>query len=1027
MSVTARIKRKQIMKFHANKVVSILLIILMVLSTTATGFADEVPDGAAEEPLTEEEPAKEEAPEPEKAPEPKEEKPEETKAPESAPGPEPAPATEQPESETQGIEPEAKANAEAADGNASAKRSKSGKKALSANKTAKFKLSAFTDGTYAPEEFSFTGGTGRTKVTCDEVIIKDGKATAVFKTTSDAMTHFYMGTVSGNAENTSLYDPSTGQCGQDVYALSNKTAYVPVTLNEEKPFAGRTTAMSEPHWIQYKYKITLTDPSGKESDDTTIPDQPSDGGDQTPDDQGSGDTPSDGGQTPDDQGQDGGSDQNPDGQGQDGGSDQSPDGQSQDGSSDQAPSDSQGQDGQDQGGQDPGSDQSDQSADGQGQSDGTDVEPGKDDQEPGEAEEPEKAGTLKDGTYKVKATTCRKMFYLYPKETDPAEVVLTVKDGKMTATITLTGEGYDYVYMGTPAQAKKAGKSKWIKADIVNGYYTFTIPVSALDKKLPITPHSSKYEADGDPSTEPWRPDKWIMFYSKGAKKTADGESVVPKGKKKSSDRKKSTSGKQKKFKNDKKAAKESKYKDDSGKSTSAVNNSTSLKDGVYTPDRFSWSGGSGRLAYIRCNKITVKGGKAYATIEFSSSKYDSLKANGRVYSKSGGGNSKFTIPVKLNANNTIIGRTTAMSQPHWIKYTIFIYKKGATDGGKTGKSAEKGDDDHVTNTKKLSSEAPDLMGLEFKEEVKVENAKYFKIYRYEQGITLIEIDQAQDTALYTEEKKKDDKPADAKAAAGDASDGQQDSGDKEGAKGNSSDQNDAKDDSSDTDGSTVADDGQGAVEYDDDGNPVARSQNEITEGLYHNNIVNYLVVPDGVEAPAGLDKDCIIIQQPVESAYIASHAALDDLEELGALGLVKSVGMDAGDVKSKALAEAIEAEDAQALGSYEKPDYAAIIKAKTDFAVFPDDVLPEAVSDKADDEKKAESDERKEALEIYQRRFSALAVPMIIDRSADEADNYGEAEWIKVYGAVFGKEKEAEAAFDKFKKDNKKKAGKKQ
>ena len=78
-----------------------------------------------------------------------------------------------------------------------------------------------------------------------------------------------------------------------------------------------------------------------------------------------------------------------------------------------------------------------------------------------EPKEPTKTKTLKDGTYKVKATTDRRMFYLYPKEKNPATVVLVKKNGKMTATITLTGSGYDYVYMGSYKNAiKKSNKSK---------------------------------------------------------------------------------------------------------------------------------------------------------------------------------------------------------------------------------------------------------------------------------------------------------------------------------------------------------------------------------------------------------------------------------------------------------------------------------------------------------------------------------------------------------------------------------------
>ena len=75
----------------------------------------------------------------------------------------------------------------------------------------------------------------------------------------------------------------------------------------------------------------------------------------------------------------------------------------------------------------------------------------------------------------------------------------------------------------------------------------------------------------------------------------------------------------------------ESKYESDLNKSTARVNSTTGLKDGVYTPDSFSWSGGTGKVS-ITCSKVTVTGGQAYATITFSSPHYQYVKANGNVY-----------------------------------------------------------------------------------------------------------------------------------------------------------------------------------------------------------------------------------------------------------------------------------------------------------------------------------------------------------------------------------------------------------
>ncbi|MDO4518351.1 MAG: hypothetical protein Q4B78_03995, partial [Bacillota bacterium] len=41
-----------------------------------------------------------------------------------------------------------------------------------------------TDGTYKPDEFTFTGGTGKLKITCDKVVIKGGDAFAELQLSS---------------------------------------------------------------------------------------------------------------------------------------------------------------------------------------------------------------------------------------------------------------------------------------------------------------------------------------------------------------------------------------------------------------------------------------------------------------------------------------------------------------------------------------------------------------------------------------------------------------------------------------------------------------------------------------------------------------------------------------------------------------------------------------------------------------------------------------------------------------------------
>ena len=591
------------------------------------------------------------------------------------------------------------------------------------------------------------------------------------------------------------------------------------------------------------------------------------------------------------------------------------------------------------------------------------------DPSPSDPTVPAETKDLKAGTWKVKSDTDNRMFYLYPK-TGTKYSTLTVKgEGSkktMTATVTLTGEGYDYLYMGTALEAAKAPKNQWIKAKVVNGYYTYTLPVSALDKNLTVSAHSKKLNS--------WF-EHTIIFYSSGAKAVSSGTSTtVPKTKKKKD--KYATSGKQTKFKKSKKKDKVSKYKDDSQKSTGAVNNRTALKDGVYTPDSFSWSGGSGRLAYIKCRKITVTGGKAYATIVFGSSSYDRLKANGKVYSKSGGGLSTFVIPVKLNANNTIIGRTTAMSQPHWIRYTIYVKKAVSAKAAKKARAeAKKAAKDAQKSKLSLSKSAPKITGLKYKSTVKNKYAKYFRIFRYNHGVSLLSIDISKNTALYEEYTKN------AKRFA--------------------------KED--------------GKVEYDEEGKPVARSQHEIIEALYKNNVVSYLLVPEKFDVPAGLDKQYIIVRIPAEKNYVASNSALSFLDAMDAVDGIRLTGVTPEKVTASGVAKAIKQKHIAYAGTPESPRYSTIIRKKTRLAVLPGSLIPKEISTKetllnkdkiAKQKKQAETDQKK--LETLESRFTALDIPVILDRSQQEKSRLGKKEWIRVYGEIYGNAKKSQKIFEK-------------
>ena len=118
--------------------------------------------------------------------------------------------------------------------------------------------------------FKFTGGTGKAKLTLDKLVVEDGKATATFTASSATQTHIYLAHTSSSEEDTALYDPDTDKCGEGVYPFDeNRKVTIPVRIGKETDYAVRSTVMSDPHWIQYQYTITVDVPAETDFDNST--------------------------------------------------------------------------------------------------------------------------------------------------------------------------------------------------------------------------------------------------------------------------------------------------------------------------------------------------------------------------------------------------------------------------------------------------------------------------------------------------------------------------------------------------------------------------------------------------------------------------------------------------------------------------------------------------------------------------------------------------------------------------------------
>ena len=565
--------------------------------------------------------------------------------------------------------------------------------------------------------------------------------------------------------------------------------------------------------------------------------------------------------------------------------------------------------------------------------------------------------TLTDGNYQVDVDTGNKMFRV-------TDCVMTVKNGQMTAAVTLSGRGYNRIYLGDVNNASDDEKN-WILPDsLLAEQYTFQIPVEKLDEVMTIAVHTTKSN-------------KWdtrtLTFHSEGMTKIADSNhgnasngnngsngSLTPGGNNNnpgntSNGNNSGSTGSNNgntgnNTTNNGKPDKESKYESDLNKSTARVNSATGLKDGVYTPDSFSWSGGTGKVR-ISCSKVTVTGGQAYATITFSSTHYQYVKANGNVYypSSKTGSSTSFVIPVELNKNNTIVGMTTAMSAAHEIKYTIFVYIAEAAKANASTRANGKeitvigvnGSDSSKTAaaSKKLDEVAPEIIGLEYQSETKAEHAKYFKIYHYDQGITLLEIDMSKKTGRKAAGKKWKQ--------------------------------------SSDTSGLNPAEQEQAA--------------------LYLNKVVKYLIVPENAEIPAGLDKEVIVVRQPADHIYAGTNKIISKIAKLGQTDKVTAVGVKKKKCKNETIKEKMEKKEIIYTGKSGKLNYKKLVKNKCDLALLSSGILPKKGSSKKAARKK---------MKAYQKmteKMTLLEMPVIVDRSKDEKGKDAKKEWEKVYQVILG------------------------
>lgn len=148
-----------------------------------------------------------------------------------------------------------------------------------------------------------------------------------------------------------------------------------------------------------------------------------------------------------------------------------------------------------------------------------------------------------------------------------------------------------------------------------------------------------------------------------------------------------------------------------------------------------------------------------------------------------------------------------------------------------------------------------------------------------------------------------------------------------------------------------------------------------------------FLVVPEGAKVPEQLDQDIVIIERPLDKVYLVASAVMDMFRALDEVPAVRLSGTNVDGWYIEEAKSAMEQGEILYAGKYSAPDYELILEQGCRLAL--------------------ENTMITHAPEVKEK-LQSFGIPVLVDHSSYETHPMGRVEWIRLYGALLGKEEEA-------------------